>query len=133
MKKILIIEDDEKVAKALELRIRNAGYQTAVAADGYAGVSAVPKTNPDLVLLDINMPAGNGFTVAERIRSITPKPTPIVFITASKNPEFVDRALALGASGYIEKPYNPAQVLELLKNVLKHQPGMGADSSHHPR
>lgn len=130
MKKILIIEDDEKVAKALELRIRNAGYQTAVAADGYAGVSAVPKTNPDLVLLDINMPAGNGFTVAERIRSITPKPTPIVFITASKNPEFVDRALALGASGYIEKPYNPAQVLELLKNVLKHQPSMGADSSH---
>lgn len=133
MKRILIIEDDEKIAKALELRIRNAGYQTAVASDGYAGVSAVPKTNPDLVLLDINMPAGNGFTVAERIRSISPKPMPIVFITASKKPEFFDRALALGASGYIEKPYNSAQVLALLENVLKHQPNVSAESSHPTR
>jgi CheY-like chemotaxis protein len=129
MKKILIVEDDEKVAKALELRIRNAGYDTAVARDGYSGVSMVAKHCPDLVLLDINMPAGSGFTVAERIRTLVPQRTPIVFITASKKPDFLERALALGASGYIEKPYDPAQVLTLLANVLNKPPMPASKSS----
>ena len=118
MKKILIVEDDPRVAKALELRIRNAGYATTVASDGYSGVTAAAKLKPDLILLDINMPAGNGFTVAERIRANQPERTPIVFITASKQPDLLDRALALEASGYVEKPYNPEQVLTLLANVL---------------
>lgn len=118
MKRILIIEDDHKVAKALQVRISNAGYSTTVARDGYKGVSAVEIAAPDLVLLDINMPGGSGFTVAERIKSIVSKDIPIVFITASKQPEFYDRAMELGASGYIEKPYEPAQVLGLLQNIL---------------
>jgi len=118
MKRILIVEDDARVAKALEVRIRNAGYATALAGDCYSGVAVFTKTTPDLVLLDINMPGGNGFSVAERIQCLSAKRVPIVFITASKQPEFLDRALALGASGFIEKPYDPAQVLTLLENVL---------------
>ena len=118
MKKILIIEDDQKVARALELRIHSAGYATTVASDAYSGVASVAKSPPDLVLLDTNMPGGNGFTVAERIQSLGPARIPIVFITASKQPDFLDRAVALGASGYIEKPYDPNQVLTLLENVL---------------
>ncbi len=118
MKRILIIEDDNNVARALELRIRSACYSTTVASDGYSGVASVARSRPDLVLLDINMPGGNGFTVAERIRAIAPDKIPIVFITASKQREFFERAMALGASGYIEKPYDPVQVLTLLANVL---------------
>lgn len=119
MKKILIVEDDEKVAKALEVRIRNSGYETAVVNDGYSGVSAVAKCPPDLMLLDINLPAGDGFSVAERIRSIATQPIPIIFITASRDPELRDRAKALGASGFVEKPYNPDQLITLLENTLR--------------
>lgn len=118
MKRILIVEDDARVAKALEVRIRNAGYATALAGDCGSGVAAFSRTKPDLVLLDINMPGGNGFSVAEKIQSLSRRPIPIVFITASKQPEFLDRARELGASGFIEKPYEPAEVLTLLEAVL---------------
>lgn len=132
MKKILIVEDDPRVAQALEVRIRNAGYATAVAGDGYSGVLAAARTKPDLVLLDINMPAGNGFTVAERIRANQTDRVPIVFITASKHPEFFDRALALDASGYIEKPYHPDRLLTLLANVLEKPAGVSPAGSGNP-
>lgn len=118
MKRILIVEDDEKLAKALEMRIRSSGFETTVVNDGYSGVSAVAKCPPDLMLLDINLPAGDGFSVAERIRSIVTQPIPIVFITASRDPEFRDRARALGASGFVEKPYNPDQLINLLETTL---------------
>jgi CheY-like chemotaxis protein len=118
MKRILIVEDDARVAKALEVRIRSAGYATALAGDCSSGVAVFTKTKPDLVLLDINIPGGSGFSVAEKIQTLSRKPIPIVFITASKQPEFIERARELGASGFIEKPYEPAQVLTLLETVL---------------
>lgn len=118
MKRILIVEDDTRVAKALEVRIRSAGYATALAGDCSSGVAVFTKTKPDLVLLDINIPGGSGFSVAEKIQTLSRKPIPIVFITASKQPEFIERARELGASGFLEKPYEPAQVLTLLETVL---------------
>lgn len=118
MKRILIVEDDAKVASALNIRISNAGYETVLAADALSAVSVAVVAQPDLALVDINMPAGNGFTVVERIRARVPRKVPVIFITASKEPGLVDRALAAGASGFIEKPYNPVQLLTLLENVL---------------
>src|ERR1051325_2154601 len=119
MKKVLIIEDDAKVASALKIRITNAGYESFLAGDAISAVSAAMAARPDLLLVDINMPAGNGFMVVERIRARLPGPVPIVFITASNEPGLFDRALAMGASGFIEKPYNPVSLVTLLHNVLE--------------
>jgi len=119
MKKVLIVEDDEKVAKALYLRVKGAGYETSVAYDALDGVITAAKMKPDAVLLDINLPAGHGFNVAQRIQAIMPSHRPIIFITASRKPGLFDRAVKLGASGFVEKPYDPAQLLELLHNVLE--------------
>lgn len=119
MKRILIIEDDEKVARALDLRVKSAGYETSIAYDALNGVISAAKVKPDAVLLDINMPAGNGFSVAERIKATATTPIPIIFITASKKPGLVDRAIEMGASGFIEKPYSPEGLLKLLTNVLE--------------
>ena len=74
-------------------------------------MSTVVNSNPDLVLLDISMPAGNGFTVAERLKTVLPNPVPVIFLTASKQPEFRARARQLGAAGYFEKPYEAADLL----------------------
>ena len=101
MKKILIVEDDARVASALKIRIEGAGYQTALAEDAISAVSIAVAARPDLVLVDINMPAGNGFSAVEHIRARLPGPLPVVFITASKQPGLVERAGAMGANGFM--------------------------------
>jgi DNA-binding response OmpR family regulator len=110
-KKVLIIEDDRKIAMALALRLKSAGYEASMAYDALTGVNDAVKCRPDLVLLDISMPAGNGFTVAERMKTLIPNPAPIIFLTASKQPGFRERAQELGAAGYFEKPYEAEALL----------------------
>lgn len=110
-KKILIIEDDRKIAMALALRLKSAGYEASMAYDALTGVNDAVKCRPDLMLLDISMPAGDGFAVAERVKSLIPTRTPIIFLTASKQPGFRERAQELGAAGYFEKPYEADALL----------------------
>jgi len=119
MKKILIIEDDANIAQALKIRIASEGYEAALAPDALTALMAASKVHPDLILVDINIPAGNGFSVVERIRAAIPGKMPVIFITASKEPGLCQRAIAMGASGFVEKPYDPAYLLTLLHNVLE--------------
>jgi DNA-binding response OmpR family regulator len=121
MKSILIIEDDRKIAMALTLRLKSAGYEATAAYDALTGVNAAIKNPPDLVLLDICLPVSNGFTVAEKIQTLVPTPIPIIFITASKQPGFRQRANELGAAGYFEKPYEAEELLAAIQNALNPQ------------
>ena len=118
MKKILIIEDDRNIAVALGLRMKQAGYETTLAYDALTGVNTAVKLRPDLVLLDIAMPAGNGFSVAERIQALLPVPTPIIFLTASKQPGLLAKAEELGAVGFFEKPYRSEDLLRATRRAL---------------
>jgi DNA-binding response OmpR family regulator len=118
-KRILIIEDDERIASALAIRLRGAGYQVATAPDALSGVSAAVREHPDLVLLDIGLPAGNGFGVAGRVRALLPQDTPIVFLTASKQPGLREKASALGAAGFFEKPYEPEELLAAVGRAVR--------------
>ena len=104
-KEILIVEDDVKIAHALAVRLKAQGYHPRVAHDGLSGVRSAATNNPDLVLLDISLPAGNGFTVAESIQANIPNPIPMIFLSANRRPEFRERAKALGAVGFFEKPF----------------------------
>jgi len=117
-KKILIVEDDERIGKALALRLKSAGYATAQAHDALAGVSTAVQYQPDLILLDISMPAGNGFLIAERLQALLPRPVPTIFLTASKKPDFYDRAMRLGAAAYFEKPYAAEALLASIQRTL---------------
>lgn len=117
-KKVLIVEDDEKIALALSLRLQSAGYVTSTALDAVSGVHSALSVNPDLVLLDISLPAGNGFTVAERVRRSASANIPIIFLTASKQPGFRERALELGAAGYFEKPYEAEALMTAVNQHL---------------
>ena len=118
MRKILVIEDDRKIALALALRLKASGYEASIAHDAITGVNVAIKLRPDLVLLDISMPAGNGFVVAERIQTLIPTATPIIFLTASKQPGFREKATELGAVGYFEKPYDADALLACIKETL---------------
>ena len=118
LKKILIIEDDQKVALGLAIRIKAAGFETVIAHDALSGVRSAIKVKPDLILLDISMPAGNGFIVAERIQKNISTPIPIIFLTASKREDFRERASELGAVAFFEKPYDPQELLAVMSEAL---------------
>jgi DNA-binding response OmpR family regulator len=118
MKRILIVEDDESVAKALAIRLQASGYETTIAPDAMHGVSSALKTQPDLTLLDISLPAGNGFMVADRIQELLPKEMPFIFLTASKQPGLRKKADLLGAAGFFEKPYEAEDLLAAIKGAL---------------
>ena len=119
MSRILIVEDDKNIAMALALRLQSQGYQIKVAYDAVTGLSETRRFKPDLVLLDISMPGGNGLMLAERIRGLSPMATtPIIFLTASKAPEFRTRATALGAADFFEKPYEAEELLASIRRAL---------------
>jgi DNA-binding response OmpR family regulator len=116
--KILIVEDDEQIARALALRMQAAGFDAAVAHDALAGVRCAMKTKPDVVVLDISLPAGDGFTVAERIQAHIPTHIPIIFLTASQRPDLRQRAQQLGAVAFFEKPYEAAELLAAVRQAV---------------
>ena len=102
MKKILIIEDDEKIALALSVRLKAHGYCAWIAGDGITALNLAMRQRPDLVVLDISLPAGNGFELAERFQTLPEtRETPIIFATASKDPDLRKRAVRAGAAGLL--------------------------------
>ena len=127
MKKILIVEDDRKIAVAVAVRLKANGYETLTAYDAIAGVSTAVQQRPDLVLLDISMPAGSGFVVAERLQSLPRTAgTPMIFMTASKNPQFKNKAEELGAVAFFEKPFEADQMIAAIKQALGEAPAAAA-------
>ena len=118
MKKILIVEDDPRITNALTIRLKAAGYEVVSAADGFSGLKMTMTHKPSLILLDIMMPVGMGFSVAERLRDLGLGDIPIVFITASKRAGLRKTAQKLGAAGFFEKPYDADELLAALSLIL---------------
>jgi DNA-binding response OmpR family regulator len=122
-KKILIVDDERDIVKALTIRLQTNGYEVVTAFDGAQGVFIAHKENPDLVLLDIRMPSGNGFSVAQQLRkSSHTLHIPIIFLTGSPETNAEQRAQELGARFYIKKPYDPEELLDAVKRALKVEP-----------
>jgi DNA-binding response OmpR family regulator len=118
MKKVLVVEDDAKIAAALRVRLSAAGYGVVTAGDGFTGLKMTMTHNPDLILLDIMMPVGMGFSVAERLRDLGLGEIPIIFITASKRTGLRKTAQQLGAAGFFEKPYDADELLSAIHLIL---------------
>jgi DNA-binding response OmpR family regulator len=127
VKKILIVEDDQKIAMALSIRLKANGYNPTVAADAIAGASQARIFKPDLILLDISMPGGNGFQLAETfLRMPETNGTPFVFITASKKPELQEKVIASGAAGLFEKPFDTEKLLHFIDVNFKRDAEMSS-------
>jgi DNA-binding response OmpR family regulator len=112
VKKILVDEDDQKIAMALVIRLKGNGYNASIAPDAITGASQARAIKPDLILLDISLPGGNGFQLAETfLRMPETNGTPVIFITASRNPELMQKVIELGAVGLFEKPFDVEKLL----------------------
>ena len=118
MKKILVIEDDARIASALRVRLESAGYTVVTAGDGFSGLKMTMTHKPQLILLDIMMPVGMGFSVAERLKDLGLGEIPIIFITASKRAGLRRTAQQLGAAGFFEKPYDAEELLAAIYLII---------------
>jgi len=119
-KKILIVDDERDIVKALMIRLQRAGYEVVTAFDGAQAVFAAHKEKPDLIILDIRMPAGNGFGVAEKLKhSASTFSIPIIFLTGGPERDSEEKAMTLGARFYIKKPYDPEELLDAIKRALE--------------
>jgi DNA-binding response OmpR family regulator len=118
--KILVVEDDKRIALALAIRLRAAGYDVIVAPDAVLAMSMALKHRPDLLVLDVLIPGGNGFQVAEWVQDLEAMiGVPCIFITASKVPGLRERARQLGAVGFFEKPYDAGDLLATIRETLE--------------
>lgn len=117
-KKILVVDDELDVAKALKIRLKANGYNVILAYDSIQGYTMANKERPDLIILDIMIPGGGGFVVAERLKhGEATHHIPIIFLTGISGGE--DKAYKMGASGYLMKPYQPEKLLETIHDALE--------------
>jgi two-component system OmpR family response regulator len=116
--RLLVVEDEQTILELLSGSLRFAGFDVVTAASGTDALRAVAASRPDLVLLDVMMPDGDGFEVVRRMRSSGPYP-PVIFLTARDGvPERVT-GLALGADDYVTKPFSLDEVVERIRAVLR--------------
>jgi DNA-binding response OmpR family regulator len=128
-KKILIVDDERDIVKALTIRLQGAGYEVVTAFDGAQAIFVAHKERPDLIILDIRMPAGDGFGVAEKLRhSASTFSIPVIFLTGGPERNSEEKAMTLGARFYIKKPYDPEELLDAIKRALEGDPD--ASSGH---
>jgi len=122
-KKILIVDDERDIVKALTIRLQANGYNTVTAFDGAQGVFMAYKERPKLIILDIRMPAGDGFSVAEKLKeSKRTNQIPIIFVSGSPEKNAEERARDLGARFFIKKPYDPEELLDAVRRALETKP-----------
>lgn len=134
MKRILIVEDDPRITAALKVRLNARGYEILTAGNGFEGLKLAMNSRPDLLLLDIMMPMGMGFSVAERLKAVGLGHIPIIFITASKRTGLRRTAAKLGAAGFFEKPYDADELVSAIELILgaTAAPAQAQAPSSHP-
>jgi DNA-binding response OmpR family regulator len=122
-KKILVIDDMRNAVTMLKARLETWGYEVIAAFDRRQALNYAYTERPDLIILDIVMPSGGGYSVYTRLRmSPQTRSIPIIFLTAKDRPEDMARAYKLGAQYYVRKPYKPETLLETVKKVLEPSP-----------
>jgi len=119
-KSILIADDSEKLLSALRLQLEAYGFDVRTCTDSYNALAQAKQRPPDVMLLDIRMPAGDGFSVLERMQK-QPElcKIPIIYITGEKSSELDLKAEQMGARGVIHKPISVSALLQAIKTAIE--------------
>ncbi|HBB67478.1 MAG TPA: two-component system response regulator [Elusimicrobia bacterium] len=118
-RKILIVEDEDVIARVLRIRLEALGYIVAVAGDGEEGLELVKKEKPDLAIIDIGLPRIDGNTLCELIRAeAATKGTKIIILTGKRLVGDMETAFQSGADIYMSKPYEWQRLLDHIKKLL---------------
>lgn len=124
MSRILIVEDDYYLSKNIKLLLEQEGFDTAIASNCALAKAAYDKEQPDLCLLDIMLPDGNGFELCEYIRNRSS--LPVLIISAKDDEDSIVKGLELGADDYVTKPFKAKELLSRIRANLR-RAGMPAN------
>jgi DNA-binding response OmpR family regulator len=117
--KILVVDDDPDLLKALRLRLRANNCDVVSVSDGYSVMGAAQKEHPDVIILDLGLPAGDGFVVLERLQaSDTLSGIPVIVLTARDPQGNEARALRAGAAAFFQKPVDNEELLNVIRVSL---------------
>jgi DNA-binding response OmpR family regulator len=136
-KKILVVEDDADVRLGYQVLLKADHYDTFLAGDSSAAISEARMRLPDLIILDLGLPAGDGFVVLERLKTNTYLSViPVIVVSAREVRANKERALRAGARAYLQKPWNDAELLTLIRQLVDGTelvvPDRGASSATRP-
>ena len=117
--KILVVDDDPDLLKALRLRLRANNCDVISVSDGYSVMGAAQKEQPDVIILDLGLPAGDGFVVLERLQnSDLLSGIPVIVLTARDPQGNEQRALRAGAAAFFQKPVDNEELLNVIRISL---------------
>jgi two-component system, OmpR family, alkaline phosphatase synthesis response regulator PhoP len=117
--KVLIVDDEPNIVLSLEFLMKQQGYETRVARDGDEALAEVGRFRPDLVLLDVMLPRRDGFEVCQRLRADGWSELKILMLTAKGRDVEIEKGLALGADGYVTKPFSTAELVARVADMLE--------------
>ena len=118
-RRILVVDDDPDIVRALSLRLGAAGFEVIAAEDGIEGTFQVVRNQPDVIILDIGLPGSDGHVLAKHLRAnLETVDIPVIFLTARTAPMDFKKAQSVGAAGYFVKPYRADELLQKVRQVL---------------
>lgn len=120
-KKILLVDDEPNMLKVISLRLKAGGYEVTTVCDGYQALATAHSLKPDIIILDIKIPAGNGIRVFQKLRlSSDTMGIPIIFITAYADDEVLKLVSQLDThvDGFLVKPFSTEVLLEKVKQII---------------
>jgi len=117
-KRVLVVEDDLDFLRALVIRLKASGYEVLSATDGVQAIGVARRDKPDLILLDIGLPGGDGYVVMDRLRLLNGVRTPILVLSAKDPATHREKALAAGASVFFHKPVENHVLLATMRRLL---------------
>lgn len=120
MHKILIIEDDVDLATVLQMNLESKGFKVVLAHDAIQGTAMTHSEKPDLIILDINLPAGGGLAILKNIKmSIKTKTIPVMVLSGSEDEQLIHEVLHGGVEDYMKKPYELEDLHQHIKRILR--------------
>jgi len=114
--KILVVDDDPDLVRAMRLRLRANNYDVATATDGYSAIASAQKEHPALIILDLGLPVGDGFVVLERLQnSDALSGVPVIVLSARDPQSNEERALKAGAAAFFQKPADNDELMNVIR------------------
>ena len=117
--KVLIVDDDPDLRRAMKIRLRANHYDTVQASDGYSAIAMAQKERPSLIILDLGLPRGDGFAVLKWLQGVdTLSSIPVIVLTA-RGPQFNEQqALQAGAAAFFQKPVDNCELLDVIRTTI---------------
>jgi two-component system alkaline phosphatase synthesis response regulator PhoP len=126
---ILIVDDEENLARLLEMNLRRHGYRIVKAEDGVDGLKAAAEYKPDLIISDVNMPHVDGFEMLQRLKADEElKDTPVIMLTARSRNEDLWHGVESGAEYYVTKPVDLPGLINLVTKVFAERDAAGSSA-----